>query len=47
MISFKGLKLQDIADLYDRSSPEVQKWMHQNLHLWWEENAEEESDSAI
>ena len=33
MISFKGLKLQDIADLYDRSNPEVQKWMHENINL--------------
>ena len=47
MISFKGLKLQQIADLYDRSSPEVQKWMIQNLHLWREENREDGSDIAI
>jgi len=41
MISFKGLKLQDIADLYDRSNPVIQIWMHENIHLWGEENRDD------
>ena len=24
-----------IPNLYDKQIPEVQKWMLENLHLWW------------
>ncbi len=40
----KGLTLQELADLYDASTPEVQKWMLENSEMWWEkENTNEES----
>jgi len=32
----EGLTVQELADLYDASSPEVQQWMHENIHLWRE-----------
>ena len=28
------MSLQQLADLYDASTPEVRKWMHENVHLW-------------
>ncbi len=32
MVEMKGLTLGQLADLYDQSTPEVQKWMHENIH---------------
>jgi len=33
MINMQGLKLGELVDLYDQSTPEVQKWMRDNIHL--------------
>jgi len=30
MVEMQGLTIQQLADLYDASNPEVQKWMHEN-----------------
>jgi len=30
------MSLQQLADLYDASTPEVRKWMHENVDLWKE-----------
>jgi len=32
----KGLTLQQLQDLYDASTPDVQKWMLENGKNWWE-----------
>ena len=32
--TLKDLTLQELADLYDRSTDEEKKWMHKNIHLW-------------
>ena len=42
MVNMVGLTVQELADLYDRSSPEVQQWMLDNIHLWREENEKPE-----
>lgn len=31
-ISLKNLTLQELADLYDRSTEEEKQWMHDNIH---------------
>jgi hypothetical protein len=33
MVKMQGLTIGELADLYDQSPPEVQKWMHDNIHL--------------
>jgi hypothetical protein len=33
MINMHGLTLGQLADLYDQSTPELQKWMRDNIHL--------------
>ena len=33
MVEMQGLTIQQLADLYDASSPEVQQWMLENIHL--------------
>jgi len=33
MINMQGLTLGQLADLYDKQTPEVQKWMRENIHL--------------
>ncbi len=35
MVEIRGLTLQELADLYDASTPEVQQWMHENCDKWW------------
>jgi len=34
MVEMQGLTIQQLADLYDASTPEVRKWMYENVHLW-------------
>jgi len=36
MVEMQGLTLQQLADLHDASTPEVQKWMLENMHLFTE-----------
>lgn len=36
MLQMQGLTLGQLADLYDASSDEVNKWMHDNIHMWKE-----------
>ena len=36
MVEMKGLTLQELQDLYDASTPEIQKWMLENIHLTYE-----------
>ena len=36
MVEMKGLTLQ-LADQYNNSSPEVQKWMLENIDEWFNE----------
>jgi len=33
MVQMQGLTLGQLADLYDKQTPEVQKWMHENIDL--------------
>ncbi len=33
MVNMKELTIGELVDLYDQSPPEVQKWMHENIHL--------------
>jgi len=37
MVNMKGTTLQELQDLYDDSTEEVQKWMLDNAHLCFEE----------
>ena len=41
MVEMKGLTLQELQDLYDASSDEVRKWMHNNAHLIMEKEKPE------
>ena len=36
MVKMEGLTIQELADLYDASTPDVKQWMHDNIHLWKE-----------
>ena len=42
MSEMRGLSLQELADLYDASTPEVKKWMLENSDAWWKENPNED-----
>jgi hypothetical protein len=33
MVNMQGLTIGELADLYDKQTLEVQKWMHENIHL--------------
>ena len=33
-MGIQGLTLQQLADLYNASPPEVRKWIHDNVDLW-------------
>lgn len=43
MINMKGLALHQLLDLYDASSYKVKKWMHENIHLAFEKEIQNES----
>lgn len=34
MVEMQGLTIQQLADLYDASTPEVRNWMLDNIDLW-------------
>ena len=36
MIDMTDLTIMELANLYDKQKPEVQKWMLENMHLWKE-----------
>ncbi len=44
MVNMEGLTIGELADLYDKQTPEVHKWMLENSELWWgKKNPNEES----
>lgn len=38
MINMQGLTIGELADLYDKQNPEVQKWMLDNSQLAFEKD---------
>jgi len=32
--TLKDLTVQELADLYDKSTKKEKQWMHDNIHLW-------------
>ena len=32
MVKLEGLTIQELTDLYDKSTPEVKQWMHENIN---------------
>jgi hypothetical protein len=36
MVELQCLTIQQLVDLYDNSTTEVRKWMHENVDLWKE-----------